>query len=144
MAKQEAPGAVTDPDQLAAEEKLEELRRQLVATPVEVVVANHAYGLFELAAIHLSEKPPNLDQARLATDALGALVEGVGARLGEAGGSLQEALSQIRLAYVQISGARSTGNGSGDSSSGDASSGDASSGDASSGDSSSGDADPSP
>ena len=47
-----------------------------------MVVANHAYGLFELAALHLSAKPPSLDQARLAVDALGALVEGLGDRLG--------------------------------------------------------------
>jgi len=47
------------------EARLSELRGQLVATPVEVVVANHAYGLFELAAMHLSLQPPQLAQARL-------------------------------------------------------------------------------
>ncbi|MGH9018886.1 MAG: hypothetical protein ACRDY1_14135, partial [Acidimicrobiales bacterium] len=67
-----------DLDDLSPEERqamagrLDELRRQLVSTPAEVVVANHAYGLFELAAIHLSQQPPNLEQARLAVDALGA------------------------------------------------------------------------
>ena len=55
-----------------------------VATPAEVVVANHAYGLFELAAIHLSQQPPDLDQARLAVDALAAVVGGLAGRLGEA------------------------------------------------------------
>jgi hypothetical protein len=82
--------------------RLEELRDQLMATPVEVVVANHAYGLFELAAIHLSHRPPALDQARLAIDGLGALVEGLAGRLGEAEPSLIDALAQIRLAFVQI------------------------------------------
>jgi hypothetical protein len=94
-----------DLDDLEPEEqarRLQELRRQIVDTPAEVVVANHVYGLFELAAIHLSENPPRRDQARLAVDAMGALVEGLAGRLGEAEPSLLDALAQIRLAYVQI------------------------------------------
>jgi hypothetical protein len=87
--------------ELAAQ--LDELRSQLVNTPADVVVANHAYGLFELAAIHLSQQPPNLEEARLAVDALGALVSGLAGRLGEAEPSLNDALAQIRLTYVQIS-----------------------------------------
>ena len=55
---------------------MDELRDQLARTPAEVVVANHAFGLFELAALHLSLQPPQLDQARLAIDALAALVDG--------------------------------------------------------------------
>jgi hypothetical protein len=94
------PGDAEDEAALAA--RLEELRHQLVSTPAEVVVANHAYGLFELAAIHLSQRPTRLDQARLAIDALGALVEGLAGRLGQAELSLVDALAQIRLAYVQI------------------------------------------
>jgi hypothetical protein len=83
--------------------RLDELRSQLVSTPAEVVIANHAYGLFELAAIHLSQQPPNLDEARLAVDALGAIVGALTGRLGEAEPSLLEALAQIRVTYVQIS-----------------------------------------
>jgi hypothetical protein len=99
-------GRELSPDeQRAMAERLDELRAQLLATPAEVVVANHVYGLFELAALHLSEQPPRLDQARLAVDAMGAVVESLAGRLGEAEGSLLEALAQIRLAYVQISGA---------------------------------------
>ncbi len=99
----------SDLDELGPEEqaelagRLDELRRQLLGTPAEVVVANHAYGLFELAAIHLSQQPPRRDQARLAVDAMAALVEGLAGRLGEAEPSLKDALAQIRLAYVQIS-----------------------------------------
>ncbi len=84
-------------------DRLEELRRQLLSTPAEVVVANHVYGLFELAAIHLSQGPPDLGQARLAVDAMAALVEGLQGRLGDAEPSLRDALAQIRLAFVQIS-----------------------------------------
>jgi hypothetical protein len=78
----------------------------LLAAPAEVVVANHAYGLFELAALHLSSQPPNLEKARLAVDALGAMVEGLEGRLGNVEQALTDALAQIRLAYVQISASR--------------------------------------
>lgn len=79
-----------------------ELRDQLAGTPAEVVVANHAYGLFELAALHLSLDPPQLAEARLAIDALGYLVEGLGDRLGEPATELATALAQLRLAFVQV------------------------------------------
>ncbi len=93
------------PDGALGAEDLESLRRQLAETPAEVVVANHCYGLFELAALHLSGSPPGLEQARLAIDALGFLVDGLGERLGAAYPELRDALAQIRLAYVQISSA---------------------------------------
>jgi hypothetical protein len=91
-------------DDEVQEAELDEVRRQLLEAPVEVVVANHAYGLFELAALHLSALPPNLDQARLAVDALGALITGLEGKLGQVEPALMDALAQIRLAYVQISG----------------------------------------
>ena len=46
-----------------------ELEAELAQAPVEVVIANHAFGLFQLAALHLSQQPPQLPQARLAIDA---------------------------------------------------------------------------
>jgi hypothetical protein len=81
------------------------LQEQLANTPAELVIANHAFGMFELAALHLSLQPPQLTEARLAIDALAALVEGLGSRIGEAHAQLEEGLSQLRLAYVQIRGA---------------------------------------
>jgi hypothetical protein len=69
---------------------------------VAVVVANHAFGLFELAALHLSLEQPQLDEARLAIDALAALVDGLGERLGDPAQELSAGLAQLRLAYVQI------------------------------------------
>jgi hypothetical protein len=84
------------------QQQMADLRDQLARTPAEVVVANHAYGLFELAALHLSLEHPQLDQARLAIDALTCLVEGLGDRLGEPARELGEALSQLRLAYVEL------------------------------------------
>src|SRR5579863_1373407 len=78
------PGeAPREPTPEEMQERLAQLQEQLARTPAEVVVANHAFGLFELAALHLSLQPPQLDQASLAIDALAALVEGLGERLGD-------------------------------------------------------------
>ncbi|HET7524103.1 MAG TPA: DUF1844 domain-containing protein, partial [Acidimicrobiales bacterium] len=88
------------PEEMQA--RLAELQEQLARTPAEVVVANHAFGLFELAALHLSLQPPQLDQARLAIDALASLVEGLGERLGDHARELEEGLANLRMAYVQI------------------------------------------
>ncbi|HLN17595.1 MAG TPA: hypothetical protein VK277_12705 [Acidimicrobiales bacterium] len=89
-----------------AEAAVEEIRRQLLSTPADVVVANHCYGFFELAAVYLSASPPQLEEARLAIDGLAALVEGLGDRLGEAAPALREGLAQVRLAFVQIQAAQ--------------------------------------
>lgn len=83
-----------------------ELRDRLASTPAEVVVANHAYGLFELAALHLSLERPQLAEARLAIDALGYLVDGLGDRMGEQAAELETALAQLRLAFVQVQAAQ--------------------------------------
>jgi hypothetical protein len=99
------PGAAGGPgEEMTAEDEaaMIELQEQLARTPVELVIANHAFGLFELAALHLSIQPPQLPQARLAIDALGALVEGLEGRLSEYERQLIEGLANLRLAYVQI------------------------------------------
>ena len=106
------PPSGDGPDRPSEEEvaaRLEGMQRELIEAPVEVVVANHCYGLFELAAVYLSQQPPLLPQATLAIDALGVLVDGLGGRLGEAETSLRDGLSQLRLAYVQIDGAQRAG-----------------------------------
>ena len=89
----------------AARDVLQESRRRLAEVPADVVVANHAMGLYELAAIHLGGQPANLHDAALAIDAFACLVEGLGERLGSEVDTLRSALSQIRLAFVQIKGA---------------------------------------
>ena len=97
---------IDEADARAMAEEMAEIRRQLAEVPASQVVANHVMGLFELAAIHLSASPPILSEAALAIDAMGAIVEGVGAdRLGEAGPTLEDALAQIRMAFVQVKGA---------------------------------------
>ncbi|MDA8296930.1 MAG: hypothetical protein M0004_10165 [Actinomycetota bacterium] len=100
-------GGEPSPEEAAAE--LARLEAQLLGVPAGDVVANHCYGLFELAALHLSQQPPNFEQARIAIDALGAVVEQLGERLGEGAPALREGLSQIRLAFVQLSGAPTSG-----------------------------------
>jgi len=87
-------------------------RAELASVPVTDIVANHAVGLWQLALLHLmpdpgsdgSPTPPRLAEASLAIDALGALVDGLGARLAPHDEALREALSQLRLAYVEVSG----------------------------------------
>jgi hypothetical protein len=102
----DGPGEM-DEEELA--QQMAAMRAELANSPVEVVVANHCYGLFELAAVYLSQQPAMLDQARLAIDALGALLGGLEGRLGEAEQQLKDGLSQLRLAYVQIDGAQRAG-----------------------------------
>lgn len=99
---------VTEPSPDEAEAAVAAMRAQLANTPADIVVANHCYGLFELAAIYLSQTPPALLQARLPIDALGYLLDGLKGRLGEAEPALVDSLSQLRLAYVSLEGAERT------------------------------------
>jgi hypothetical protein len=98
------PGGPGGPEEMDPEtaQRMAELTEQMLRTPAELVVANHAYGLFELAALHLSQKPPHLDQARTAIDAMVALVEGMKGRLGDAEAQLQDGVGQLRMAFVEI------------------------------------------
>ena len=107
------PGAGAEPTPEEMRAEMAELQEQLARTPANVVIANHVFGLFELAALHLSQQPPQLDQARLAIDAMAAVVEGLGDRLGEYAGQLADGLAQLRMAYVQISTAQAAQQGQG-------------------------------
>jgi hypothetical protein len=91
--------------------RMSEVRQQLLAVPASTVVANHAMGLYELGAIHLSNEPPKLGEARVAIDAMGAIVEGLEGRLGENERVLRDALAQLRLAFVQVQAAAGEGQG---------------------------------
>ena len=102
---------IDDPGEAIDEAELDALRRRLAEAPAETVLANHCYGLFELAALYLSSDPPQLPESRLAIDAFGLLVEGLGERLGEAAGPLRDALAQIRLGFVQVEAAHRAANG---------------------------------
>jgi hypothetical protein len=96
------PGAAAESQLDDARDVLQEARRRLTEVPAEVVVANHAMGLYELAAIHLGAMPPDLKQAKLAIDAVASLVDGLGDRLGPDAPTMRDALANIRLAFVRI------------------------------------------
>ncbi|MBA3287750.1 MAG: hypothetical protein H0U21_06970 [Acidimicrobiia bacterium] len=90
-------------DQLAdAQAALAEARRRVAEVPAHVVVANHVMGLYELAAIHLSAEDPDLASAALAIDAVAAVIDELGDRLGPEAATMRDALANIRLAYVQV------------------------------------------
>ncbi|MET0729430.1 MAG: hypothetical protein ABWZ76_14145 [Acidimicrobiales bacterium] len=93
----------------AMQTEMAEVREQLLSAPASVVVANHAMGLYELAAIHLTAEEPKLAEASLAVDALAALVDGLAGRLGDAEPTLREALAQLRGAYLEVHGGRGAG-----------------------------------
>jgi hypothetical protein len=97
---------LTAEEQAHLEEAAQEVaavRAQLAATPPDQVIANHVIGLYELAAIHLSQQPPGLPAARLAIDALGAVLDACSGRLGELEPTLAAARSQIQMAFVSVS-----------------------------------------
>ncbi len=93
------------------DEELRQTRAELAAIPVADIVANHAVGLWQLAILHLTPDPdpdgtpeePRLAEASLAIDALGALVDTLGTRLAPHDETLREAVTQLRLAFVQLS-----------------------------------------
>lgn len=88
----------------AMQEQMAQVRKQLLEAPAEVVVANHAMGIYELAALHLTAERPKLAEASLAIDALAALVDSLAGRLGEAEPTLRDALAQLRAAYLEVRG----------------------------------------
>ena len=95
-------GEAPSPEEQELAAQLSAMQDELARTPAAVVIANHAVGLFQLAAIHLNQRPPNLDEGQLAIDALAALVDGLQGRLGEDEESLRDALGQVRLAFVAL------------------------------------------
>ena len=96
---------MSDEEFEAIQNEYAQARQRLAEVPASVVIVNHAMGMYELAAIHLSAEPPNLPEAALAIDAVGCIVEGLDDRLGPDVATLRDALAQIRLAFVQIKGA---------------------------------------
>ena len=103
-------GADVDEEQLRDE--LRAMQEQMLRTPAAIVVTNHCIGLLELAALHLGQEPAHLADAQVAIDALAGILDAVGPRLGDNGPALTQALTQMRMAYVEAkSAATSTGGG---------------------------------
>ena len=109
---EQSAGAVAP--EASAEEvaALREVHARLVATPVADVIVNHALGIWQLALVHLGVVTPPDEQGRrpaadlasagLAIDALAALVDGLGARLGEHEVVLRDALGQAQMLFVEV------------------------------------------
>ena len=100
---QDAAADFGEDGQEGARAEAERVAGEIRQADPAIIVANHCYGFFELAAVHLSSQPPNLLGAALAIDALGGVLGEVGDRLGDYLGDLRDALAQLRLAYVQLS-----------------------------------------
>lgn len=85
------------------EAEMAAIRDQLLNTPIEALVANHAVGLYELAAFHLSLEPPRLSEASLSLDGLAGLLDCLAGRLGPYEAELRGRLTQLRLFFVRLS-----------------------------------------
>jgi hypothetical protein len=83
--------------------QVDEARQRLLESPAGPVVGEQALQFYELAALHLSQPEPRLDDARTAIDALAAVVQALGPRLAEAEQPLRQALNQLQLAFVEAS-----------------------------------------
>ncbi len=94
------------PEQLAeATEALVEMsrvRERMLSVPTADVIANHMMGIYELAAIHLGENPPNFGEAGLAIEVLRLIVDNLGPKFGDSESILRQALQQLQLAFVQL------------------------------------------
>lgn len=98
-----ADGQEPSPEEVAAmQAELAAMSAELAQVPAHAIVANHCIGLFQLAAVHLQSTPPNFVDAQLSIDAMAAIVDGLKGRLGPDEDTLQDALAQIRLAFVQV------------------------------------------
>lgn len=99
-------GVEPGPEEAAAlEDELRRVRAEIADTQAADIVANHAIGLWQLAVLHLNPevgREPRLDEAAVAIDAMGGMLDALGDRLGEHAAPLREALAQLRLAFVEV------------------------------------------
>ena len=82
--------------------EMAQVQQQIAETPAAQLVANHAMGLYELAAIKLSQEPPLYTEAQLAIDSLAAMLDVAGDRLGPDAAPLRQGLSQLQMAFVEL------------------------------------------
>ena len=85
----------------ASDEQFEQMRRQLLDAPAADVVAQHLMAFYELAAMHLGADQPKLADAKLAIDAIEAVLSGLSGRLGPAEEAIAGALPQLKMAFVE-------------------------------------------
>jgi hypothetical protein len=92
----EPEGGLWTPEQ---EEAAQRLAQQIAETPGRDWVLNAAVTLANVAAAKI--ELGMTEDASLAIDALAAVVESTGARLGTSEGALRQTLAQLQLAYAQ-------------------------------------------
>jgi hypothetical protein len=101
-------GPPDDPGQPELDpEQMREMLARLAATPVEAIVTQFAVELQEITVLHLglaSERPESLASAAMALDAMAALVDALGDRLGPNAEPLRQAVAALRLGYVEVAG----------------------------------------
>ena len=94
------------PDERAQAEamiaEMADVQRQIATTPAAQLAANHAMGLYELAAIKLSQEPPLFAEAQLAIDLMQAMLDAAGDRLGDDTAPLKQGLTQLQMAFVEL------------------------------------------
>jgi hypothetical protein len=88
--------------------QMEDAQARMLQLPAGMVVGQQTMQFYELAALYLSQQPARLEDARVAIDALAGVIDKLGVRLGEAEQPLQQALHQLRLAFVQVAGQSGT------------------------------------
>ena len=104
------PSTTCSPEERAAAEEfarqIDAARQQLLDAPAGL--GRRPTGAAVLRAGRAAPVPARapLDDARVAIDALAAVVERLGSRLGEAEQPLRQALNQLQLAFVEVSGPR--------------------------------------
>ena len=82
--------------------EMAQVQQQIAETPAAQLVANHVMGLYELAAIKLSQEPARFVEAQLAIDAMQAVLDTTGDRLGDDAAPLRQGLSQLQMAFVEL------------------------------------------
>lgn len=98
-----APGQAgeREPTEEEMQQMMAQMQAQLLETPAGVIARDHAATFHQLAVLHLSQEPPQFSEAAIAIDAMAALVNGLGERMADHD-KLDEALTQLRAAFVQI------------------------------------------
>lgn len=97
--------ALDEDDKARLRAELEEMmrvRREVAATPVADVLANHLMRLFDLVTIYLEASPPGFAEAATVIEAYRGTLEAVEDRLGEHASMLREALGQAQMLFVQV------------------------------------------
>ena len=97
--------SLTEDEKLQLQGELTEMmrvRREVSATPVGEMLANHQMRLFDLATIYLEADPPAFAEAATVIEAFRAVLDGVGDRLGDQQALLAEALGQLQMIFVQV------------------------------------------